>query len=100
MWPIRPCVSAAGYVNFAALILPSRSRILPQRTKKTRPLKTVFWQGNEACVEGAMAAGCRFFAGYPITPSSEIAEGHVPSGSRPWTGHSFRWRMRSPAWAR
>lgn len=32
-------------------------------------------QGNEACVEGALAAGCRFFAGYPITPSSEIAEG-------------------------
>ena len=33
-----------------------------------------FWQGNEACAEGAIAAGCRFFAGYPITPASEIAE--------------------------
>jgi len=31
-------------------------------------------QGNEACVEGALTAGCRFFAGYPITPSTEIAE--------------------------
>ena len=31
-------------------------------------------QGNEACAEGAIAAGCRFFAGYPITPSTEIAE--------------------------
>lgn len=31
-------------------------------------------QGNEACSLGAVAAGCRFFAGYPITPSSEIAE--------------------------
>ncbi len=31
-------------------------------------------QGNEACVEGAILAGVRFFAGYPITPSSEIAE--------------------------
>ncbi len=31
-------------------------------------------QGNEACAEGAIAAGCRFYAGYPITPSSEIAE--------------------------
>ncbi|MGE5586123.1 MAG: 2-oxoacid:acceptor oxidoreductase subunit alpha [Bacillota bacterium] len=31
-------------------------------------------QGNEACAEGAMAAGLRFFAGYPITPSTEIAE--------------------------
>ncbi|MGD0641184.1 MAG: 2-oxoacid:acceptor oxidoreductase subunit alpha [Roseiarcus sp.] len=31
-------------------------------------------QGNRACALGALAAGCRFFAGYPITPSSEIAE--------------------------
>jgi 2-oxoglutarate ferredoxin oxidoreductase subunit alpha len=35
---------------------------------------TYFWQGNEACAEAAVAAGCRFFAGYPITPASEIAE--------------------------
>jgi 2-oxoglutarate ferredoxin oxidoreductase subunit alpha len=34
-----------------------------------------FVQGNEACVEGAVVAGVRFFAGYPITPSTEIAEG-------------------------
>ncbi|MDI6825343.1 MAG: 2-oxoacid:acceptor oxidoreductase subunit alpha [Bacillota bacterium] len=33
-----------------------------------------FWQGNEAILEGALAAGARLFAGYPITPSSEIAE--------------------------
>lgn len=33
-----------------------------------------FLQGNIACAEGAIAAGCRFFAGYPITPSTEIAE--------------------------
>jgi 2-oxoglutarate/2-oxoacid ferredoxin oxidoreductase subunit alpha len=32
-------------------------------------------QGNEACVAGALAAGMKFFAGYPITPSTEIAEG-------------------------
>ena len=31
-------------------------------------------QGNEAVVEGAIAAGMRFYAGYPITPSTEIAE--------------------------
>lgn len=31
-------------------------------------------QGNEACVEGALKAGMTFFAGYPITPSTEIAE--------------------------
>jgi len=30
--------------------------------------------GDEACSEGALAAGCRFFAGYPITPATEIAE--------------------------
>ncbi len=35
---------------------------------------THFLQGNAACAEGAIAAGCRFFAGYPITPSTEIAE--------------------------
>lgn len=37
--------------------------------------KAVLMQGNEAAVEGAIAAGMRFFAGYPITPSTEIAEG-------------------------
>ena len=30
--------------------------------------------GNQAIVEGAIASGCRFFAGYPITPATEIAE--------------------------
>ncbi len=34
----------------------------------------VFVQGNEACVRGALYAGLDFFAGYPITPSTEIAE--------------------------
>ncbi|MBI4187338.1 MAG: 2-oxoacid:acceptor oxidoreductase subunit alpha [Chloroflexi bacterium] len=33
-----------------------------------------FFSGNEACTEGAISAGCRFFGGYPITPSTEIAE--------------------------
>lgn len=33
-----------------------------------------FINGNTACAEGALAAGCRFYAGYPITPSSEIME--------------------------
>jgi 2-oxoglutarate ferredoxin oxidoreductase subunit alpha len=31
-------------------------------------------QGDQACAEGAIAAGCRFFGGYPITPATEIAE--------------------------
>ncbi|MDL2246950.1 2-oxoacid:acceptor oxidoreductase subunit alpha [Methanobrevibacter sp. OttesenSCG-928-K11] len=34
----------------------------------------LFIQGNEACAEGALRAGCRFFGGYPITPSTEVAE--------------------------
>jgi 2-oxoglutarate/2-oxoacid ferredoxin oxidoreductase subunit alpha len=33
-----------------------------------------FIDGNEACAEGAIAAGCRFVAGYPITPSTEVVE--------------------------
>jgi 2-oxoglutarate ferredoxin oxidoreductase subunit alpha len=33
-----------------------------------------FVQGNEACVEAALYAGLNFYAGYPITPSTEIAE--------------------------
>jgi 2-oxoglutarate ferredoxin oxidoreductase subunit alpha len=36
--------------------------------------KLEFWQGNTACAEGALAAGCSFFGGYPITPSTEVAE--------------------------
>jgi len=43
--------------------------------------------GNEACALGAMAAGCRFFAGYPITPSSEIAE--ILSAELPRVGGKF-----------
>jgi 2-oxoglutarate ferredoxin oxidoreductase subunit alpha len=42
--------------------------------KKFSETNTCFWQGNEACAEAALTAGCRFFAGYPITPASEIAE--------------------------
>jgi 2-oxoglutarate ferredoxin oxidoreductase subunit alpha len=42
----------------------------PRKTKK----QVLFAQGNEAVVEGALLAGCTFFAGYPITPSSEIME--------------------------
>ena len=35
---------------------------------------THFMSGDLACAEGAIAAGCRFFGGYPITPATEIAE--------------------------
>ncbi len=46
-----------------------------------------FVQGNEACVEAALYAGLNFFAGYPITPSSEIAE--LLSGRLPASGGKF-----------
>ena len=36
--------------------------------------RTYFWSGNEACAEAAIIAGCRFFAGYPISPANEIPE--------------------------
>jgi 2-oxoglutarate ferredoxin oxidoreductase subunit alpha len=38
------------------------------------PAAPLSLQGNRACALAAIVAGCRFFAGYPITPSSEIAE--------------------------
>jgi len=41
---------------------------------KRPPGRQLLLQGNEAIVEGALAAGCRFFAGYPITPATEISE--------------------------
>lgn len=37
-------------------------------------METRFFSGNVAAAEGAILAGCRFFGGYPITPSTEIAE--------------------------
>lgn len=39
-----------------------------------KPKNVELMTGNEACAEAAVVAGMRFFAGYPITPSSEIAE--------------------------
>lgn len=44
-------------------------------------------QGNQACAEGAIAAGVRFFAGYPITPSNEIA--NIMSQRLPQVGGRF-----------
>jgi len=42
--------------------------------KKKVQKKELLLQGNEAVVEGALKAGCNFFAGYPITPATEISE--------------------------
>ncbi len=49
--------------------------------------KLVLMQGNEACAKGAIRAGIRFFAGYPITPSSEVAA--VMSEELPKVGGKF-----------
>jgi 2-oxoglutarate ferredoxin oxidoreductase subunit alpha len=49
--------------------------------------KVALLQGNEACAQGAVYAGCRFFGGYPITPSTEVAE--VLSNELPKVGGKF-----------
>lgn len=50
-------------------------------------MTTVLMQGNEAVVEGAIAAGLKFYAGYPITPSTEIAE--LCAEKLPFVGGKF-----------
>ncbi len=54
---------------------------------KKAPGRPLLLQGNEAIVEGALAAGCTFFAGYPITPATEISE--VMSYRLPAMGGTF-----------
>ena len=56
-------------------------------TKATPHPRLLLLQGNEAVVEGALYAGCRFFAGYPITPATEISE--VMSVKLPALGGTF-----------
>ncbi|HDM09523.1 MAG: 2-oxoacid:acceptor oxidoreductase subunit alpha [Deltaproteobacteria bacterium] len=54
---------------------------------KKKSANRYFLQGNEAVVEGALTAGCTFFAGYPITPASEISE--ILSERLPQVGGTF-----------
>jgi 2-oxoglutarate ferredoxin oxidoreductase subunit alpha len=49
--------------------------------------KVALLQGNDACAQGALYAGCMFFGGYPITPSTEVAE--VLSVELPKIGGKF-----------
>ncbi len=77
-------MSGAGFVNCFVLISPSRLKSV--RNIKTKPSR-VFWQGNEAIVAGALAAGCRFYAGYPITPATEIME--IMAQKMPALGGAF-----------
>jgi len=53
----------------------------------THTREVVFWPGNEVVAEAAIAAGCSFFAGCPITPSSEIAQ--IMSQRLPQIGGKF-----------
>ena len=45
-----------------------------RKIRSSLPPGQYFFQGDEASAEGAVTAGCRFFAGYPITPASEVME--------------------------
>ena len=76
-----------GQTWFHVTVLKIRKTIgeLIMNTKQVRKRKLL--QGNEAIVEGALAAGCRFFAGYPITPASEIGE--ILSVRLPAVGGTF-----------
>lgn len=61
-----------------------------------------FLEGNEALVRGAIAANCRFFAGYPITPASSIFQHmltHMPEagGIAIPTGSKKIWTICSTA---
>src|SRR4030042_103000 len=57
--------------SLCPLCLCGESLGQPMRTATGQPR---LLQGNEAVVEGALYAGCRFFAGYPITPATEVSE--------------------------
>lgn len=46
----------------------------PYQFRKTDAVSRVVMSGNEAIVAGALVAGCRYYAGYPITPASDIME--------------------------
>lgn len=48
--------------------------MMPRKTNISLSKGRYYFSGNEAAAEGAIAAGCRFYAGYPITPSSELME--------------------------
>jgi 2-oxoglutarate ferredoxin oxidoreductase subunit alpha len=68
-------VLIVGIANSSVQIFQSGVRRRWSLSEMTAILEGVhFMNGDVACAEGAIAAGCTFFAGYPITPQSEIAE--------------------------
>jgi len=68
----RPTVLSQNLAAFDRAYATGALPELPVLTPRASGLTVE--SGNEACARGAMAAGLRFFAGYPITPSSEVME--------------------------
>src|ERR1039458_9769899 len=68
---------------------PKAMEAVPAAARETRLM-----QGNQAIAEGAIYAGARFYAGYPITPSSEIADEFAMPMPKVG-GCSSRWRTKS-----
>ena len=94
----RPALLSATWRRSAAAYAAPGVPALPRLTGHGVPL--VVETGNEAIARGAMAAGLRFFAGYPITPSSEVMETLIDELPAPSAAASCRPRTRSPrsAW--
>jgi len=76
-------VSAGGMPASKTVARESATKLDDRRTGTLKGCVSVastlaagrhFLQGDEACAEGAIAAGCDYYAGYPITPASEIME--------------------------
>ena len=77
MIPVPGVVSALWFAPslLSVLLLAMMKSRKESRVSETGFLRGEFFMsGDEACAEGAISAGCRFFAGYPITPATEIAE--------------------------
>lgn len=85
---MKKAVPGVNSVPGCAPIMPLKWKKEPEVTRKmTAKRKVKFLQGNEACAEGALAAGVNFFAGYPITPATEVAE--VMANKMPLRGGVF-----------
>jgi len=64
-------MSASDHTAFEPLLTDEEARKV---TRGPLPAGDYYLFGSDACVEGAIYAGCRYYAGYPITPASEIME--------------------------
>ena len=75
-----PAACAPRYVRIVSLKYLSKKKeeegfiIVKMHRKGRTVMERKFMKGNEAIAEAAVRAGCRFYAGYPITPQSEVPE--------------------------